>query len=277
MKIIQLTDLHLTKKNSDQRTGIFDGLTGMNQNFVKIINSSEIMEADLILVTGDVTDKSDFESWEFFWSEIKKAKFSKKILVIPGNHDVCCLDFIGRENPKSILVLEDYGKLKKGLSICKQKKTFPWVELRSYNRLAIFSINSNNMGNAGILDNALGVISKEELKKFEILLQEAEKNISIKIKILLIHHSPILKNESYPLHSKMDKIASASLLDLCKKYNVNMILHGHLHEDRNRKIGRIKIIGAPASTEPISNVFKIYSHKVDFEKLTISSKIINIQ
>lgn len=278
MKIIQLTDLHLTKNDTDKRTGIFDGLTGMNQNFLKIINHSEVTTADIILVTGDVTDKGDTESWEFFWREIKKAKLSKKTLVIPGNHDVCCLDLIGRENPKSTLVLEDYRKLKKGLSINQQKTSFPCIELKSYKRLAIFSVNSNNMGNTGVVDNAIGIISKQELESFEKLLQETKENeASVKVKLLLMHHSPFLPNESYPFGSEMDRNSSDILLELCRKYGINIILHGHLHQDKNRKIGKMKIIGAPASTQPYEGILKIYSHKVDFEESTIKSTIIKIK
>jgi hypothetical protein len=39
---------------------------------------------------------------------------------------------------------------------------------------------------------------------------------------------------------------------LCIAHRVRLLVHGHLHLGEDRRLGGIRIIGAPATTQPIS-------------------------
>ena len=56
--IAHLSDLHLTASDHHSRRNpkIFGTLKGMNEAFRNIIKSRPIRDANLIIVTGDITD-----------------------------------------------------------------------------------------------------------------------------------------------------------------------------------------------------------------------------
>jgi len=92
-KIAHLSDLHLTSDDNGTRSEprIFGPLKGMNTAFRQVVSSTAIQGADLILITGDVTDRGEVEAWRLFWNRIKDAGLADKVRVVPGNHDLCCL------------------------------------------------------------------------------------------------------------------------------------------------------------------------------------------
>lgn len=63
----------------------------MNRSFRLLLDSRLIRQADLLMFTGDITDRGDLASWQEFSSSCLSAGVADKILVLPGNHDVCCL------------------------------------------------------------------------------------------------------------------------------------------------------------------------------------------
>jgi len=92
-KIAHLSDLHLTARDGASRSepDLFSPLKGMNVAFRKIATSKAVQASDMVLVTGDVTDRRDIESWKGFWNTVTEAGIKGRVRVIPGNHDVCCL------------------------------------------------------------------------------------------------------------------------------------------------------------------------------------------
>jgi 3',5'-cyclic AMP phosphodiesterase CpdA len=123
-KIVHLSDLHLTSSDRASRSEpkLFGSLRGMNAAFRKIAKSRTLQEADLILVTGDVTDRGDIGSWLVFWEAIKKAGLEKRVLVVPGNHDMCCL---GWQLPNKKHFARDLRKVVAGLKRGSQPIRFP--------------------------------------------------------------------------------------------------------------------------------------------------------
>ena len=65
-KICHLSDLHLTAQDSGRRSEPklpHRRLYGMNKAFATVLRSPKVQSADSILITGDVTDKGDHETW----------------------------------------------------------------------------------------------------------------------------------------------------------------------------------------------------------------------
>lgn len=262
-KIAHLSDLHLTSSDGASRSEpkLYGALKGMNAAFREICVSSPIQKSDLILVTGDVTDRGDLKSWEIFWDAVDKAGIKDRVRVVPGNHDVCCLG-VRLPGSRRQYRQEDMDKVRKGLQMGGQPTTFPWA----YNpdpRVVVFGLNSNNLGNFTALSNAMGEIGYYQLKSLAGLLHKFN---GVPVKIIVMHHSPnipgadtamkrgqkpfsLLEREGHQLPREQRHAIDL----LCITHKVRLVLHGHLHMEEDRRVTGIRYIGAAATTDMVIN------------------------
>jgi 3',5'-cyclic AMP phosphodiesterase CpdA len=290
--IAHLSDLHLTASDNHSRRNakIFSSLTGMNEAFRNIIKSRPIRDADLIIVTGDITDRGDMESWVFFWNQIKAAGLSDRVMVVPGNHDACCLG-ARLSFTKKAYRQRDLEKVNNGLQIGNQSAQFPWV--REYDkRIAIFGLNSNNLGNLTFLSNAKGRIGHDQLLSFA---EQLYMHQHAAVKIVVLHHGPHIaehtdvKKRGGKLMSKLmltgRRIPNRQqriLLLLCLSHGVQLIAHGHVHKAEDRIVNGIRIVGAPPTTQPISgtnrgNTYQFYTYTIQGQQTSVITKLEKIQ
>jgi 3',5'-cyclic AMP phosphodiesterase CpdA len=285
--IAHLSDLHLTaaEHQGRGRARVLDYLNGANEAFKKIIKSQPICEADLIIVTGDVTDRGDIESWKLFWKEVKEAGISNKIFVVPGNHDVCCL---GARLPfkKKVHRQRDLEKAGIGLQMGNQATQFPWF--REFNKhVVVFGLNSNNLGNITYLSNAMGRIGHSQLLSFA---EQLYIHRNTPVKIVVLHHGPSIidKNEKKRGRKLMGKLMLTGrkiprrqqrhLLLLCLSHGVRVIAHGHVHKAEDRVVDGVRIVGAPSTTKPASkaggkNVYQFYTYTIQGADARVSTKL----
>jgi 3',5'-cyclic AMP phosphodiesterase CpdA len=290
--IAHLSDLHLTSpdRQSRRKARIFRSLKDTNEVFRNIIKSQPIRDANLIIITGDITNRGDIESWEFFWEEIKAAGLSDRIIVVPGNHDVCCL---GARLPfkKKAYRQRDLEKVNNGLQIGNQSAQFPWV--REYDkRVAIFGLNSNNLGNLSFLSNAMGRLGQDQLLSFA---EQLYMHRDVPVKIVVLHHSPNIpektaaKKRGRKLMGKlmlagrrMRKSQQRVLMLLCLSHGVQVIAHGHAHKAEDRVVNGIRIVGAPPTTQPISSTsrgdtYQFYTYTIQGQDMRVNTKLEKIQ
>jgi 3',5'-cyclic AMP phosphodiesterase CpdA len=262
-RIVQLTDLHLTARDQDERSEpkIFRRkLSGMNAAFRRLLAAPGVKSADLVLVTGDVADRGDLAAWKVFWSGVRQAGI-RRVLVVPGNHDVCCL---GARLPSAGdgYRKDDLAKAIAGLTLggVRQLK-FPWVE-RPDERVAVIGLNSNNLGNFTAITNAMGSLGFHQLSSLASKLHVVR---DVPVKIIALHHSPNIPAEQVELKRGLKpftglqrlghqiKEAQARGLQLLSiTHRVRLVLHGHLHRAELRRFGGIRFVGGPASTEPMA-------------------------
>jgi 3',5'-cyclic AMP phosphodiesterase CpdA len=259
-RIVHLSDLHLTAGDGDCRseTNLFAPLRGMNQAFRRLLRTRRVQDADLVLVTGDVTDRGKPDTWKVFWDAAQQAGLLGRVLVVPGNHDVGCL---GARLPfrKQAYREADLQKAIDGLTQGNQPIKFPWVRVPDP-RVAVFGLNSNNLGNFTVLDNAMGEIGYYQLKA---LASKMYMHRNVPVKIVALHHSPNIpgvdtarKRGQRPvgvlerMGHQIPQDQRHGLLLLCIAHRVRLVLHGHLHDAENRRVSGIRIVGTPASTEP---------------------------
>jgi 3',5'-cyclic AMP phosphodiesterase CpdA len=288
-KIAHLSDLHLTKTDGARRSepNLFKALKGMNEAFRKIVASKPIQTSDLILVTGDVSDRGDLESWQVFWEAIENAGLTDRTLVVPGNHDVCCL---GARLPgkRKAYRENDLKKAVNGLKLGKQQAKFPWV-CHPDPRVVIFGLNSNNLGNLNVATNAMGEVNYYQLSS---LASKLHKYRDVPVKIVALHHSPNIPGEETARkrgqkpYSKLERLGHQipdgerhALHLLCITHRVRLLLHGHLHMAEDRRIGGVRVIGSPATTEPSTSPEKLdyqfYTHIVNGDGSTVRCTINN--
>ena len=261
-KIIHLSDLHLTKTDGVSRSEpkLFNKLKGMNEAFRKIVVSKPVQKADLVIVTGDVTDRGDIESWKIFWDGINTAGLKDRTHVVPGNHDVCCL---GARLPgkRKAYKEADLQKAVKGLRLGGKPTKFPWV-INPDPRVVIFGLNSNNLGNLNAATNAMGALDYYQLSN---LASKLHVHRDVPVKIVALHHSPNIpgtetaRKRGQKPYSKLERLGHQipegqrqALQLLCIAHRVRLIIHGHLHLAEDRRLGGARIIGSPALTQPVS-------------------------
>lgn len=274
-RIAHLSDLHLTAKDDAARSEpkLFGALQGMNAAFRKIVKASQLQSADLVLITGDVTDRGDIEAWRVFWEAVQDAGLIERVRVLPGNHDLCCL---GIRIPGPNARKADLNKAANGLRLGSQPTQLPWAFMPD-SRVVIFGLNSCNMGNPLALDNAVGRLSYYDLKAFACLLREHR---DVPVKIVALHHSPNIpetktakKRGEEPMGAferlamQIPQDQRRALMLLCVTHRVRLVVHGHVHVAQNRWISGVRIVGTPATTEPSfsssgSGTFRYYSYVV---------------
>jgi 3',5'-cyclic AMP phosphodiesterase CpdA len=258
--IAHLSDLHLTARPGERR---FEPrwnaqLTGMNDAFRHVAFSQSVQLSDLVLVTGDVTDKGDPRAWKNFKSIIAEARLTSKTLAIVGNHDVCGLG--ARLGWPPQLAKVDLAKARDGLTIAGQPSRYPWVRIVDP-RIAIFGLDTNNSGNLTAVHNAVGRISSRQLQRFAQLLARHK---DVRVKIAAIHHSPNIPTTATAIRRGRSPMSLVNrwthqipqsdrraFRQLCIAGKVRLVIHGHLHQAEDRRVNGIRMIGAPATTEPV--------------------------
>lgn len=260
-RIVQLTDLHLTDADDDPRSEprLFGKLEHMNRRFRALAASPLVQRANLVLVTGDVTDSGSPASWKVFRDTIRSAGLSRRCLVVPGNHDVCCL---GLRAPRKGLYKKDLDRVRRQLRNAGQPGRFPWA-CRVDRRVVVFGVESSNPGNLSAVNNAVGEIGFYQLERLARLLK---KHQGVPVKIIALHHSPNIpgketeEKRGLPVTGAVSRLAHEvpesdrrALRLLGVAHGVRLIVHGHLHRAEDRRVNGIRIVGAPASTQPLAS------------------------
>jgi 3',5'-cyclic-AMP phosphodiesterase len=273
--ITQFSDLHLTRKNTDSRSEpkLFGRLKGMNIAFERLASSQEAQQSDFVLFTGDTTDTGHPDEWRFFWKILDKCKLNEKSVIIPGNHDMCCL---GARLPKSNKkrVSEDLKKFHDGLKLGNYPVPKYPCGIPLNDRIVLFAADTCNKGNTTGITNAMGKLGYQQLERFA---RELYKFKDVKVKIVILHHSPNIPRNKIAQKRGIDEMTDferwgmempeedrRSFRLLCVAHRVRLVLHGHLHRSENRYVNSVRYIGAPASTQPRKGRYEFYTYEISY-------------
>ncbi len=260
-RIVHLSDLHLTASDSTSRSEprLYGKLKGMNAAFRCLTRSAAVQRADQLVVTGDVTDRGEKRAWRVFWEAIDRAGLLERTLVIPGNHDLCCL---GLRAPDRDRVARDLAKARRGLALGGQAARQPWAQVIDP-RIVVFGLDSNNTGNLSGISNAAGRLDYGDLAALARLMATYS---AVPVKIVLMHHSPNIPRgateaqRELPVTGNLGRLARGvpedqrrALRLLCIAHRVRLVLHGHLHRAEDRRVDGVRMVGVGASTEPQSD------------------------
>lgn len=267
ISIAHLSDLHLTATDDGRRKE--DRARHMNANLYRLLRHGPIQDADLVLVTGDISDRGELAAWTVLWSAVRAAGLDlRKILVIPGNHDAACLG-LRRIRPKA----EDLAIVRAGLEKGKQRRRLPYVRTFAGGLVGIFAVDSVNAGNFNLIDNAVGRIGFNQLSKLGEILRE---NAGIPCKLIALHHSPNIPQsatsrrrgeKAIPFWQRaalqLDRVDRVGLRLLARTFEAKAILHGHTHDNLDRRVGGVRIIGTRDATVPQKSgllSYKLYTY-----------------
>lgn len=249
--VLQLTDLHLTDEDTQSRTEpkILGALKGMNARFRALMASKEAADADLILVTGDITDSGEIASWTHFWDGVLAAGMESKVRVVLGNHDVASLKLFAPLVPRKDRSLRR-ARYSRGLRLGRAAIAYPWHERFFDDQLLVVALRSTQEDNVTNLTNAIGRLPRNQLRKLKTKLKD---NMDARHKIVALHHPPKFPEDGSvnPFLHDIRKEDANEFLDICEEYGVDLIMHGHMHRYMEQRSGSLLVIGAAASTEPV--------------------------
>jgi 3',5'-cyclic AMP phosphodiesterase CpdA len=93
LRLVHLSDLHVTE---GERVRLVERRRpGGTAVLPTLLNSAELKSADVILVTGDVTDRGTALAWRCFLDLVARAGLTDKLIIVPGNHDLALVDPFG--------------------------------------------------------------------------------------------------------------------------------------------------------------------------------------
>jgi 3',5'-cyclic AMP phosphodiesterase CpdA len=242
--VAHISDLHL---NSFFNDSLFKRVNYL----IKKISERNV---DHLIVTGDITDNASEKDLEIFRRMLAKSGFinGERLSIIPGNHDI----FGGVQKAEDIFTFPEkcnsvnYNKqfstflsyFPEAFDNCihlSQKNFFPFAKILGntliigLNSIAVYSKLKNPFGSNGEIDAA-------QFGELFDILRNSDKSIKHKI-ILIHHHFNKLKGESRSTFGSiwagiekqtMKLKGKRRLFNLFKEFNVNIVLHGHVHESK---------------------------------------------
>jgi len=258
-KIAHISDTHISYNDDD----------GHGRRLIKLLKDIEERKCDHVFFTGDLVENPKSEDFHYIREILAHYGLldSNRMTVVPGNHDI-------------------FGGAQKGIqgifftSTCKNidyektldrfiytfKETFTsnnsYPFLKTIGNIAIIGINSiDKWSQNKNPEGSNGRIYKVDFEKIKKILTSGE--VKDKFKLVLIHHHFNLPkiNEELPGHSlwlkvvnwKMRLYSRKKILKLFKKYNVNLILHGHTHVNEIYNINGVSTVNSSACLFPLTD------------------------
>lgn len=238
--ILFIADLHYSKKS------ILNKESYLN-SFYQSILDKEKKSIDILVIAGDICDKGgnehDYDKITNVIKQIMDKLNIKKIVVVPGNHDVsrAVLEGIKGDNGVDGDQLWKYSqkykyfkKIERLTDIDVEKVIVSKALIKD--KFLFLGIDSNQR--IGIKDE-VGFIDPEKLEQELIELDNSYKKDSL-VKIVVMHHNPnIYDNQlegigenNYVDSGKIgnfDKKNWEKIKNIFIKHNIKIVLTGHVH------------------------------------------------
>ena len=94
LRIAHLSDLHVNEGPTVRM--VERAHPGGNRQLERVLDAPPLSDADVILITGDVTDRGTAASWRSFLDSVDERELAERIVIVPGNHDIAFVDHIVR-------------------------------------------------------------------------------------------------------------------------------------------------------------------------------------
>jgi len=285
--IVHISDLHL---NSFYNDSIFKRVNYL----LKQISENKV---DHLIITGDITDNASEKDFEIFRRMLTKYGFMKgeKLSIIPGNHDI----YGGIQKAEDIFTFPEkcdkinyYKRVNNFLSYFPEafsncqylssKSFFPFAKkinntlIVGLNSIAQYSKLSNPFGSNGEID------ATQFGELFDIL-KTTEKDVKHKI-VLIHHHFNKLKSEAKSTFGSiwsgiekqtMKLKGKRRLFNLFKEYNIDIVLHGHVHESKEYFRKGVRFLNAGATIKCNKQTMKLNYLTIAKGKIEVDIQSIN--
>lgn len=272
MLIAHISDLHLNTLLTDSNIKKIERLLDY------IIENN----VDHLVITGDLTDNADESDWLLLRNQLNKRNLlnSQSLTVLPGNHDI----FGGPQRAEDIF---DFPSRCKKVDFIDKLKSFNnYFEETFENSLYLSNNNyfpflkSLNdevliIGLNSIIEYSLtknpfasnGEVKLEQFFEAEQVLKDYSSDKFVKIAIIH-HHFNKIKNSKRSIAGLWQNIEKQTmklrkkkrLFSLFKKFNIDLVLHGHIHYNEYYERKGLNFLNGGASIKGYSG----HSLRVNF-------------
>ncbi len=238
MRLAHISDLHwldLTGTRfpdflNKRWTGGFNLLTGrahthLHEVVTAALDAIREQHCDHLVVTGDLTNLAFASEFTAVKKVLNQYFADKDMTIVPGNHD-----YYTRESGKADrFVSMMYPELPGDISFGFRR---PWPFARIVGPVAVIGLCSAQPRPWFV---AAGRLGRTQLADLETVLQHPD--VASRHKVLALHHHlyQVLTSPGETFRHLDDRKA---LLEICKKYDVSMILHGHNHDYTQLRAGK---------------------------------------
>ncbi|MDH3611508.1 MAG: metallophosphoesterase [Nitrosopumilus sp.] len=208
MIIVQLSDLHV-------------GSQFLQEKFETVVEEVNQLQADVIVITGDLTNEGLMKEYENCKTLLNKFK-TKKIISISGNHDY--------RNTGYLLF----------------KKFFPFETVNELDEDVVLvtlgtSRPDRNVGEVGYRQN--------------LWLERTMKKYQNKVKILAMHHHLVAIPDTGS--DQLTVVDAGDVLRTILDTSVDLVLCGHKHRPWAWNFGKLMVVNAgTATSERVRGLFE---------------------
>jgi len=286
MKIAHISDLHINsiglESNIDETIYLFDMATKMG--------------IDHFCITGDIShnaEPEDFETLRYILDSFKLLDGEKASIVI-GNHDI----YGCPQKPEDIFTFPQKcheinydGKVELFTSYYKElsgnfiyrpvNKLYPYAKIIS--NILVIGLNSIDRYSMKNPFASNGLIDEEQLTEIENIFKEY--GSYVKHKLVLIHHHfnkaktptsnmmhylwQLVERQTMKLKKKKE------LLQLFKTQNVELVLHGHIHENNYYQRKGIQFLNSGGCFNNIKKE-ELFFRIIEINKKGIETKLVTL-
>ncbi len=90
LRIAHLSDLHINE--GDDVRMVERATPGGNLVLPSLLDHPEVAKSDVLLFTGDTTDRGTAVSWRCFLDALEERGLQDRAILVPGNHDIALVD-----------------------------------------------------------------------------------------------------------------------------------------------------------------------------------------
>ena len=219
LDFIHISDTHITTRPDTSYKALSSSGAILKDLIYKI---NDIKGLDFVLFTGDLVDSASYENFELFYNTLSILKYPS--LNAFGNHD-----FYGEMNKEQ--VLETVKEHNKNYIF---DDTYYAITPKTDYRIIVLDSTIKNQNTSN------GKLSDEQLKFLDNELAQNQD----KIVVIAMHHPSVQPFVSMG-HSLLNAYEFNEIL--LKYKNPIVVLSGHYHASKIRKIGNIVFISTPST------------------------------
>lgn len=259
-RIAHISDLHISYSDENEN----------GKKFVELLKDIKNRNCGHLIITGDLVENPDKKDLHYVKEILSHFNFteSSQLSIVPGNHDIFGGAKIGIEEGlffSSVCKNVDYNEnVDKFIETYKesfgQEQTFPYLKV--IDNIALIGVNSVDIWSYDKNpEGSNGRINRKDLKKLKKIFASDE--VKGKYILVLMHHH-LYKEElrdDLPKYSLWLKVISykmklynrKKILGVFKKYNVNLVLHGHTHISEVYNLNEVSIVNSSSSAIPLTD------------------------
>ena len=218
LDFVQISDTHITDRASTSYKALGNSKELLTDAVEQI---NDIVGLDFVLFTGDLVDSATAENFYNFYSIVSKLKYPS--LNTFGNHE-----FYGDMSKEQVLeIIRGYNP-----NYIFDDTYYAFSPKTDF-RIVVLDANINNNR------TSMGEFSQEQLDFLDKELYENQD----KVVVIAMHHAPV-----EPFIAKEHSIVNAKeMTDILAKYNNPIIiLSGHYHATKIRRIGNLVFVSTPS-------------------------------